>query len=53
MLLSVLLDEILLAVLPALIVGVGVTRTECASSFLPLDRARELKHKQAEPLEAV
>lgn len=53
MLLSVLLDEILLAVLPALIVGVGVTRTECASSFPPLDRARELKHKQAEPLEAV
>lgn len=38
---------------PALIVGLGVTRTGCASSFPPLQRARELRHEQAEALEAV
>lgn len=43
----------IIAVLPVLIVGVGVTRTECASSFPPLDQAREPKHKKAGPLKAV
>lgn len=42
-LLNVLRDEMLLAALPAMIVGVGVPRTGCASSFPPLQRVRELK----------
>lgn len=50
---NVLLDETLLAALPALIVRLGVTRTGCASSFPPPQRTRELKHKQAESLKAV
>lgn len=52
-LINVLLDETVLAALSALIVGVGVSRTGCAFSFPPLQRAREFKHKQAESLEAM
>lgn len=54
MLLNGLLDEILSAVLQSLVVGVGVTRTGCASSSSsPRHRATELKSNQTELFEAV
>lgn len=52
MLLNGLLDEILFAVLQALLVGVGITRAGCACSSFPHHRASELKSNQTEPFEA-
>lgn len=54
MIISGLLDEVLFAVLQALLAGVGITRTGCASSSSsPHHRATRLKSNQSEPLEAV